>query len=103
MAHYGKRSNDVSMQTEACRWYGKGLEKQMIESRQMQLQLANGDDVEDRIGVAAICGLSFWVGSNLSYDHIIRSLDLTSQGRSQDARDAGAGEMSERGDPPPLP
>ncbi len=66
MAHYGKRSNDVSMRTEACRWYDKGLEKQMIESRQMQLQLANGDNVEDRIGVAAICGVSFWICSNLS-------------------------------------
>lgn len=43
------------MQTEACRWYEKGLEKQIIEGQQTQLQLANGKNVDNRLGVAAIC------------------------------------------------
>lgn len=55
MAHCGKRRGDLSMQNEACRWYDKGLEKQMLESQQTQLKLANGENVDDTLGVAAIC------------------------------------------------
>lgn len=55
IAHYGKRSGDVAVQTEACRWYDKGLKKQVHESQQTQLRLTNGENLDDKLGVAAIC------------------------------------------------
>lgn len=55
MAHYGKRTGNVSFQTNACRWYVKGLETQRLQSQQYQLQLANGKDINDVITDASIC------------------------------------------------
>ena len=54
MAHYGKRTGNISMQIEACRWYDKGLEAQRLESERTELHLINGGNVDQRLGVAAI-------------------------------------------------
>ncbi len=54
MAHYGKRTANMSMQIEACRWYDKGLEAQRLESERTELHLMNGGNIDQRLGAAAI-------------------------------------------------
>ena len=54
MAHYGKRTGDMPMQIEACRWYDKGLEAQRLESERTELHLLTGGNIYQRLGVAAI-------------------------------------------------
>ncbi|KAK3170140.1 hypothetical protein OEA41_009526 [Lepraria neglecta] len=54
MAHYGKKTGDVSIQVEACRWYDKGLESQRLESQRTQLQLLHGDSVHQRLDAVTI-------------------------------------------------
>lgn len=54
MAHYGKKTGDVSIQVEACRWYEKGLESQRLESQRTQLQLLHGDSVHLRLDAVTI-------------------------------------------------
>ena len=54
MAHYAKRTGDMSMQMEACRWYDKGLEAQRLESERTELHLLAGGNIDQRLGVAAI-------------------------------------------------
>ena len=54
MAHHGKRTGDMPMQIEACRWYDKGLEAQRLESERTELHLLTGGNVHQRLGVAAI-------------------------------------------------
>ena len=54
MAHFGKRTGNVSMQVEACRWYDRGLESQRLESQRTELQLRNGDSVHQRLDAATI-------------------------------------------------
>ena len=54
MAHYGKKTGDVSIQIEACRWYDKGLESQRLESQRTQLQLLLGDSVHQRLDAVTI-------------------------------------------------
>ncbi len=54
MAHYGKRTGDMSMQMEACRWYDRGLEAQRLESERTELHLLTGGNIDQRLGVAAV-------------------------------------------------
>lgn len=54
IAHYGKRTGDMPMQMEACRWYDKGLEAQRLESERTELHLLAGGNIVQRLGVAAI-------------------------------------------------
>ena len=54
MAHFAKRTGDMSMQMEACRWYDKGLEAQRLESERTELHLLAGGNIDQRLGVAAI-------------------------------------------------
>ena len=39
IAHYGKRTGDMPMQMEACRWYDKGLEAQRLENERNRAPL----------------------------------------------------------------
>ena len=55
LAHYGKQSGDQSMQLEACRWYGKGLQSQLLENERTQNILATGGNVKKKINEMTIC------------------------------------------------
>ena len=47
MAHYGKISEDVTIQLDSMRWYARGLEAQRLENAETQRKLAMGGEACD--------------------------------------------------------